>query len=82
MIDAFHRLARTLPQEDRVVALVKREAVDECRGEQLSPLVLDRCVREAVDQYRGSRVTTFVPLLALRRVRSCIYAGSCDCDNW
>jgi hypothetical protein len=82
MIDAFHRLAPPPPREDSVVALVKREAEDECRDEQLSPLVLDRCVREAVDQYRGSRVTTFVPLLALRRVRSCIHAGSCDCDSW
>jgi hypothetical protein len=68
--------------QEGIVALVKREAEEECRYEQLSPLVLDTCVREAVDTLRGSHLTTFVPLLALRRVRACIRAGTCDCDDW
>jgi hypothetical protein len=44
--------------------------------------VLDHCVREAVESLRDSHLTTFVPLLALRRVRACIRAGTCDCDEW
>ena len=68
--------------QESIVALVMREAEEECRNERLPPLVLDSCVREAVDSLRDSRVTTFVPLLALRRVRSCLRAGTCDCDDW
>ena len=68
--------------QDSVVALVTREALEECQDGPLPRLVLDHCVREAVDSLRGSHVTTFVPLLALRRVRACIRAGTCDCDEW
>ena len=67
---------------ESVVALVSREATEECRDDRLPPLALDSCVREAVESLRGSRITTFVPLLALRRVRACIRAGTCDCDVW
>jgi hypothetical protein len=67
---------------ESIVALVKREAEEECRDWQLSPLVLDACVREAVETLQGGRLPTFVPLLALRRVRACIRAGTCDCDDW
>jgi hypothetical protein len=67
---------------DSVVALVTREAREECRDDQLPSLMLDSCVREAVESLRDSRLTTFVPLLALRRVRACIRAGTCDCDEW
>ena len=68
--------------QDSVVALVMREAAEECQDDQLPPVVLDHCVREAVESLRDSRLTTFVPLLALRRVRACIRAGTCDCDEW
>jgi hypothetical protein len=68
--------------QESVVALVTREAAEECQDDRLPPLVLDSCVREAVASLRGSHVTTFVPLLALRRVRACIRAGTCDCDEW
>jgi hypothetical protein len=73
----------SLPRDqDSIVALVTREAAEECRDDRLPPLVLDHCVRESVASLRGSRITTFVPLLALRRVRACIRAGTCDCDEW
>jgi hypothetical protein len=68
--------------QDSVVALVTREAKEECRDDLLPPQVLDACVREAVDSLRDSRLTTFVSLLALRRVRACIRVGTCDCDEW
>jgi hypothetical protein len=67
---------------ESVVALVTREAAEECQDDRLPPQVLDHCVREAVESLRGSHVTKFVPLLALRRVRACIRAGTCDCDEW
>lgn len=82
MIDAFPNLASAPPDEEAIVALVTREAEDECRGGRLPPLTLDRCVREAVGAFQGSQVATFVPLLALRRVRACIRAGAGDCDEW
>ena len=72
-----------LPNDhESVVALVTREAKEECRDDLLPPPVLDSCVREAVESLRDSRLTTFVPLLALRRVRACIRARTCDCDEW
>ena len=73
----------TVPNDpERVAALVKREAAEECGDHRLPPQILDHCVHEAVDSLRDSRLTTFVPLLALRRVRACIRAGTCDCDEW
>jgi hypothetical protein len=68
--------------QESTVALVTREAAEECRDDRLPPLVLDHCVRESVASLSGSRIMTFVPLLALRRVRACIRAGTCDCDEW
>ncbi len=73
------------PSRDRevVVALVTREAAEECAPDDcvLHP-VLDVCAREAVTTLWDSRIKTFVPLLALRRVRSCIRAGSCATSDW
>jgi hypothetical protein len=63
------------------IAVVMRQAEEECLDDQLPPLALDRCVREAVVGLRGSRITTYVPLLALRRVRCCVRARTCDCDD-
>ena len=67
---------------EAIVALVKREAEEECLDDQLSPPVLDGCVRDAVDGLWDSRLKTFVPLLALRRVRCCVRARTCECDDW
>ena len=74
--------APSAKDQEGTVALVTREAQEECRDGRLPPLVLDSCVHEAVESLRGSHITTFVPLLALRRVRACIRAGTCDCDEW
>lgn len=63
-----------------VIDLVKREASEECPDSQFLCTELDRCVHDAVESLWDSRVKTFVPLLALRRVRSCIHAGTCDTD--
>lgn len=62
-----------------IAAWVARAALDE-RGNASNPvyLELEGCVVEAVAALRNSRVTAFVPLLALRRVRCCIRAGTCD----
>jgi hypothetical protein len=66
-----------------IVARVLREAREECPPERcpIAPM-LDRCVEEAVAGLGGSRVTTYVPLLALRRVRGCIRAGTCDSEDF
>lgn len=68
---------------ESVVALVTRAATEECvPGACLIHPVLDACARDAVSNLWDSRIKTFVPLLALRRVRCCIRAGSCDGDAW
>jgi hypothetical protein len=68
---------------ESVVAIVKREAVEECANDACPIFwALDDCTRDAVSSYWGSRVKTFVPLLALRRVRSCIKAGTCETSEW
>jgi hypothetical protein len=68
---------------ERVVALVVREATEECEPEAclLHP-VLESCAREAVATLWDSPIKSFVPLLALRRVRACIRAGSCNTTEW
>jgi hypothetical protein len=67
---------------DGIIALVTRVAQEECADNacSISP-VLDDCVHDAVTQFSGSRITAFVPLLALRHVRCCIRAGRCDCGR-
>ncbi len=67
---------------EAIVALVKREAEEECLDDQLSPPVLDGCVRDAIEGLWDSRIKTFVPLLALRRVRCCVRARTCEGDDW
>lgn len=60
------------------IAMVRRAALEECSGETcLIGPVLQQCVARAVERYRESRVTAFVPLLALRQVRECIRLGAC-----
>jgi hypothetical protein len=67
---------------ESMVVLVLREASEEWQAARLPPPDLDACVREAVETLWESEVRTFVPLLALRRVRACIRAGTCDSDEW
>ncbi len=80
MDNPFAELART---SDAVVAAVYRRATEECAEDRCSIAQhLDGCVREAVDAVWDGRVKTFVPVLALRRVRACIRAGACDGDEF
>ncbi len=68
---------------DGVVAQVYRRASEEC-ADGVCPIdaQLEGCVREAVAAVWDARVKTFVPVLALRRVRAYIRAGTCDCDDF
>jgi hypothetical protein len=61
----------THAEREAVVARVALEAHDLYRHASVPPDVLDRFVREAVEElWPGPlRVTAFVPILALRRVR-------------
>jgi hypothetical protein len=68
--------------QESMIVLVLREATEEWQAAQLPSPDLDACVREAVETLWESHVKTFVPLFALRRVRACIRAGTCDCDDW
>lgn len=80
----MERHLATIPSDaEAVISLVKRAAAEECApdGCRVFPS-LDACARDAVNGLRGSRIKTFVPLLALRRVRSCIRVGSCDTTAW
>ena len=78
MIDS--PFARVPDDVESVVALVVREAREECAPDGcLVYPVLDACARDAVADLWDSPIKTFVPLLALRRVRCCIRAGTCDC---
>lgn len=68
--------------QQAVINRVKREAAEECEtGSCAVAPVLDDCVAAAVRALWGSRVKAFVPLLALRHVRCCIRAGTCDCGE-
>ena len=74
--------AQVPDDRESIVSLIKREVEEEWHDHQLPPLDLDRCTREAVDALWQSDVKTFVPLLALRRVRSCVRAGHCAITRW
>ncbi len=62
-----------------IVMLVVREAVEECgAGNCPVHFVLEQCARQAVESLWDSRIKSFVPLLALQSVRTCIRNGHCD----
>ncbi len=63
------------------VELVRREALEECPPDHRLAMELDACVEDAVRNLWDSRIKTYVPLLALRQVRCCLRAGSCDCGE-
>lgn len=56
---------------------VRRTALMELDGATFPDL--DDCVIGAVTTLSQGNVAGFVPLLAIRHVRCCIRAGSCDC---
>jgi hypothetical protein len=62
---------------------VWRKAAEECSPDwcALAP-ALEACARDAVAALLYSRVKSFVPLLALRRVRACIRAGTCETEEF
>lgn len=74
--------AKISDDPDVIIREVRRRAAEECLDEQLAADALDRCVHDAVTELWGSEVKTFVPLLALRRVRFCLQAGTCDCEEF
>jgi hypothetical protein len=77
----IHRPLGTVPNDlERVVALVTRESREGCAPDVcLIDPMLDESTSDAVANFWNSRIKTFVPLLALRRVRCCIRAGDCSC---
>ena len=70
------------PEEElsRALQIVERFAREAC-PDGACPIepVLDRCVHEAVSGlWQTSRITRYVPMLALNQVRDCILAGTCE----
>lgn len=65
-----------------IVALVRQQTVHEWEDGGLPPDLLDRCVHDAVAAVTDGRVGTFTAVLALRRVRGCIRAGTCDGEDF
>lgn len=64
-----------------VIQSVRREAAKECPPELAGAPWIDRCVDDVVTELWENPVKSFVPLLAMRHVRCCIQAGSCDCGE-
>lgn len=54
--------------QESIVALVTREAAEECRDDQLCPLVLVHCVHEAVESLRDSHLTTFAEFAIAKKL--------------
>lgn len=63
----------------QMIDRVRRTAITELDGASFPDL--DACVTEAVTSLSAGNVGGFVPLLAIRHVRCCIRAGSCDCGD-
>ena len=60
-----------------VIDRVRQAALLELDGASFPEL--DACVTDAVTSLSSGTIGGFVPLLAIRHVRCCIRAGSCDC---
>jgi hypothetical protein len=69
--DVGHIDAR-FTERDAILARVSLEAHDRYRHTSIPPEVLDRYVTEAVDEIWDDslRVTAYVPILAMRRIRA------------
>ena len=74
-------MARIATDPESIVSLVRREAEEECPDDHVFAPELDRRVHDAVVELSDSRIKTFVPLLALRRVRGCVRARPCDSED-
>ena len=61
----------------RMIDRVRATALLELDGASFPEL--DACVTDAVTSLSSGTIGGFVPLLAIRHVRCCIQAGSCDC---
>jgi hypothetical protein len=77
------RAFRHLPLDDQIIAdFVYRKAREEFPPEtgDFAPKLVD-CICLAVNELSGRRVISLLPVLAYRRVRCCIRAGTCDCGE-
>lgn len=64
----------------QIELMVQREARDRCPVGCCSLSVsLEPCVHDIVsDLWQSSRITAFIPVIALRQIGDCIRAGTCD----
>jgi hypothetical protein len=70
-------------EQHAMVEQVWRKAAEECPpGACVLAPALEACARDAVEALWDSRIKTFVSLLALRRVRACIRAGTCTIEEF
>lgn len=63
----------------RMIDRVRQTALSELDGASFPEL--DACVAETVTSLSAGHVGGFVPLLAIRHVRCCIRARTCDCGD-
>ncbi len=64
----------------QVEAMVQQLARERC-PDGVCPIepVLQQCVRDAVHSlWHESRITGYIPVLALKQVQDCIRAGTCE----
>lgn len=66
---------------DIVVQRVRVQAMEDCPPNVAWAPWMDRCVAETVTRLWQQPIHTYLPLLALREVRCCIRAGTCDCGE-
>jgi hypothetical protein len=68
------------PGMSDIERMVQRLAREEC-PDGVCPIepVLQSCVHDAVEHlFSASKITGYVPVLALKQVRDCIRAGTCE----
>ncbi len=63
----------------QMIDRVRQTAIAELDGATFPDL--NACVSHAVTSLSGGNVGGFIPLLAIRHVRCCIRAGTCDCGD-
>lgn len=70
-----------IENRESLVQYVTRIAASERSPDRPWEPWMDTCVDEVVASFSESRLKTYVPLLALRHVRCCLRAGSCNCGE-
>lgn len=79
MTTVLSSTSSSTPVTVNLVEKLRPVAQEYCEAQQAAfSFELEACLCQVATEFQGSRVQSFVPLLALRRVKACMRANGCD----